>query len=216
MGGERVVSRRLMLNNGNGAAPILPKAYKRVEWIENTDKDYIATNIFPFKTTVIIDFQYTVNPGATVNTMFGCWNKNNRFYGFRQFNNYFWASTRSNTNIRIRPFDLNRHVGVFNDENGVCSIDTDETAPSADYDLTAVAAYPLYIFGTNDAGPNVANAKCRIYAIRFIDKQTNINIGNFIPCYRKSDGEIGMYDTVTDTFYTNAGTGTFTKGADIN
>lgn len=37
----------------------------------------------------------------------------------------------------------------------------------------------------------------------------------FVPCYRKSDGEIGMYDTVSKTFYTNAGTGTFLKGADV-
>ena len=39
---------------------------------------------------------------------------------------------------------------------------------------------------------------------------------NLIPCYRKSDGEIGMYDTVSQTFFTNAGTGTFAKGADVN
>lgn len=39
---------------------------------------------------------------------------------------------------------------------------------------------------------------------------------NLIPCYRKSDGVIGMYDTVSGTFYTNAGSGTFIKGADVN
>lgn len=36
-----------------------------------------------------------------------------------------------------------------------------------------------------------------------------------IPCYRKSDNEIGMYDTVSGTFYTNQGTGTFLKGNDV-
>lgn len=39
---------------------------------------------------------------------------------------------------------------------------------------------------------------------------------NFIPCYRKSDNEIGMYDTVSKTFFTNQGTGTFLKGNDVN
>jgi hypothetical protein len=36
-----------------------------------------------------------------------------------------------------------------------------------------------------------------------------------IPCYRKSDNEIGVYDIINEKFYTNIGTGTFTKGADV-
>lgn len=38
---------------------------------------------------------------------------------------------------------------------------------------------------------------------------------DLIACYRKSDDVIGMYDIVNDAFYTNAGTGTFTKGSDV-
>ena len=38
----------------------------------------------------------------------------------------------------------------------------------------------------------------------------------FVPCYRKSDSVIGMYDLVNNQFYINAGTGTFTKGANID
>lgn len=38
---------------------------------------------------------------------------------------------------------------------------------------------------------------------------------DLIPCYRKSDGEIGMYDIVSGAFFANAGTGSFTKGADV-
>jgi len=33
---------------------------------------------------------------------------------------------------------------------------------------------------------------------------------HLIPCYRKSDNEIGMYDIVNGVFYSNAGTGSFT------
>lgn len=38
---------------------------------------------------------------------------------------------------------------------------------------------------------------------------------NLVPCYRISDGEIGMYDSVSKTFYTNSGTGTLLKGDDV-
>ena len=37
---------------------------------------------------------------------------------------------------------------------------------------------------------------------------------NFVPCYRKSDSVIGMYDLMNNQFYTNAWSGTFTKGTD--
>jgi hypothetical protein len=53
-----------------------------------------------------------------------------------------------------------------------------------------------------------------IYAHKIWENGTRVQ--DFVPCYRKADGVIGMYDLVTDTFFTNAGTGTFTKGADVN
>ena len=37
-------------------------------------------------------------------------------------------------------------------------------------------------------------------------------IQNFIPARRDSDGVLGMYDSITGTFFTNAGTGTFVAG----
>lgn len=40
-------------------------------------------------------------------------------------------------------------------------------------------------------------------------------VHNYIPCYRISDSVIGLYDVVTNVFYVNAGTGTFSKGPDM-
>ena len=37
-----------------------------------------------------------------------------------------------------------------------------------------------------------------------------------IPCYRKADGVIGMYDLVSESFFANSGTGTFAKGGNVN
>ena len=49
----------------------------------------------------------------------------------------------------------------------------------------------------------------------FIVRQAGETVCDLIPCYRKSDVEIGMYDLVSKTFLTNAGNGSFTKGADV-
>lgn len=40
----------------------------------------------------------------------------------------------------------------------------------------------------------------------------NILVRNLIPAKRNSDNEVGMYDLVSNTFFTNAGTGTFKAG----
>ncbi len=40
-------------------------------------------------------------------------------------------------------------------------------------------------------------------------------IRHFVPCYRKADGIIGLYDIISKGFYTNIGSGSFTKGADV-
>ena len=53
------------------------------------------------------------------------------------------------------------------------------------------------------------------YYVKIFDKNNNL-IFDGIPCYKKLDNEIGMYDKVNDKFYTNQGTGTFEKGAEVN
>lgn len=40
-------------------------------------------------------------------------------------------------------------------------------------------------------------------------------VRNYIPCYRKSDNVVGMYDLVEDKFHTNSGTGDFVAGPEV-
>ena len=46
--------------------------------------------------------------------------------------------------------------------------------------------------------------------------QNGVLVGDFIPAIRNSDNVVGMYDTVSGTFFTNAGTGTFVAGTVIS
>ena len=49
-----------------------------------------------------------------------------------------------------------------------------------------------------------------LYNFKMYDNDALVR--NFIPCYRKSDNAAGLYDTVNNVFYTNAGTGKFIIG----
>ena len=44
----------------------------------------------------------------------------------------------------------------------------------------------------------------------------NVLVRDYVPCYRKEDNVVGMYDIVNDVFYTNLGTGEFLKGSDVS
>lgn len=73
----------------------------------------------------------------------------------------------------------------------------------------------LYLLGQNYNTGYRGNGLKQVTYFKHWNKDGEI-VRDMIPCYRKSDGEIGMYDLVSKIFFTNAGSGAFTKGADVN
>ena len=75
----------------------------------------------------------------------------------------------------------------------------------------------LRIFGyLNSKGVEIPMDRYNIvlYGGKIYDN--NILVRNFVPCYRKADNAIGLYDIVNKQFYDNNGTGRFVKGEDVN
>ena len=196
----------------------LPSAYQEVEYIETSDgtSAYIDTG-FTTNTNmkIEIDAQALGNSelflgampisgsensnftiGRVNNTMgYLCWN-NQHYYG-----NYGDWSTRSKV---VAYQDSYIHY-TFNGTDYAFSI----ISPAIERTST------LYLFRRNDGGTpsSVAASKIRLFGCKLWSGDTLSR--DFVPCYRRSDSEIGLYDLVNNTFYTNAGTGTFTKGADV-
>lgn len=75
----------------------------------------------------------------------------------------------------------------------------------------------LTLFAQNYNGTIRRDGANRIHYFKYYDKNDEL-ICDLIPCYRKADNEIGMYDIVRKIFLTNVGTdgGAFTKGPDVN
>ena len=76
--------------------------------------------------------------------------------------------------------------------------------------ISTTGEQSFYIGSTNSSN-YAENFKC--YGAKL--KYQGGLIRNCLPCYRKSDGKNGMYDVITKAFYTNSGTGSFTKGANV-
>lgn len=73
----------------------------------------------------------------------------------------------------------------------------------------------LYVFANHngDGSLQIRNNQMRLYDFKLYSN--GVLQRDFIPCYRKSDSVIWLYDRVNNSFYTNSWTWTFTKWGNI-
>ena len=187
---------------------IIPSEYQEVEYIETTGTQYIDTNV---SANSNIKFQVKLSTSnATAGTVIGVggidgerksfrlFNYNNEFYldygsGYK-YNRIFGGTWANNVIYELEVG--NRYIKDITTGNDIIS---GSEVPAFEYEQT------IKVFKD---GTSTLNGK--LYYLRLYDN--NELVRNFVPCYRKSDNEIGVYDIVNNQFYANSGTGTFKMG----
>lgn len=197
---------------GNSIQGRLPDEYQEVEYIESTGTQYIDTGFKPNQNTKVETYIYSNENNKNFNNPFGSRNNNAQqfFIGVETSSNYNWFF-RYGTKYHINTFG--NKVGYNNVviNKNVYSINNDEYIFTTQ---TFQSNNNMYIFACNNNGQiNDRGFNGKIYCFKIWDNEKLIR--DFIPCYRKSDNVIGMYDLVNNVFYTNEGTGTFTKGDNV-
>lgn len=185
----------------------LPSTYQQVEYIESTGSAYIDTGIIP-NTNTKIDISFELITKGNYGIIFGgedAYNSN----GFHLYNTSgnFDISFGARYSASTIPFELNTKYKFVMDKTGFTLNSTSGTFETN----TISTTYSIYLFAVHRA-TNVTetNALKRIYYCKLYNNGTLVR--DMIPCYRVSDNVIGMYDLVSNTFFTNAGSGAFTKG----
>jgi hypothetical protein len=99
-------------------------------------------------------------------------------------------------------------------------VNKDKNFTNLNNDVTYTHAYAnfsapgnMYVFATNYNGSVYANATAKLYVMKIYDNGTLIR--HFVPC-KKSNGAVGLYDVANQTFYSNAGSGSFIAGPPAN
>lgn len=205
----------------------LPSEYQRVEYIESSGKQYIQTSVTPND-----NFRMDLKTYTTCGDSYYC-------AGVRASNKIWFGQTGTTTNNRVSASVNGTSVNAST--NGVlwsrstsgqtyeimlCT-NGDETftyhikdltnnkeslTENREYTLMSEATNGVCLFALNKN--YIISGTNQIYYFRLY-KNGKIAFDG-IPCYRKTDEEIGLYDLVSKQFYTNQGTGTFTKGPDVN
>ena len=191
----------------------VPDAYTEVEYIESTGEQYIDTGLYPHQVGKWeLDIQYTDTLPDQCNGCFGY--ANQRFdIGINSTSKWFLAIGTSET---YPEADTERHKFIIDNINGLVKIDNTSYSVST-IDYVEQNDYSIWI--GNRRYYNSPNSDYfdqeKIFNSKLYNTSGNL-IQSLVPCYRNSDGEVGLYDTVNGVFYENQGSGDFVKGPCLN
>lgn len=204
-------TRRRLLNNITTKQEILPRGYIQLDWIESTGTQYIDTGIY-MKTTYGIEVkQETTGTGSRAimgarssfvskaYSIFSIYESNRKVIRYDMGNQVSYPNLQLNTPYVIKRQGLDNYCNDIQVQSNI--IDSDFTCE-----------FTAFLFSVSTRGvPNEStNFIGKIYYFTITD-ENNVVIQNLIPCYSIVDNEIGMFDTVTNTFFRNQGTGEFLR-----
>lgn len=205
----------------------LPSEYREVEWIKAA-KDvgaYIDLGFtFDTKATIYLT-QYIHNIATTVYPFGAAENSGTRrcllscpysggasFYGANS-SGFIQASCKiltDDTNGALNRFEM--HIEPSNLQ--ITNLTSNTSNGVLKTQISYVMSNKLYLFAQNYNGSPRFGGIRQISEFKYYDKNDNL-ICDLVPCYRRADGVIGMYDVVRKIFLTNVGSGSFIKGAPI-
>lgn len=207
-------------NDGTGnfiAGPvILPDEYTKLEYIKNSIGAWIDTGIMPsndmifetkidFDTSKIADDFFSSLRQDTGNTRYYLLNFNQN-YAFAVCNTTWPGVTILKTQVTA-PYEIKSHI-----EQTKVTLQVNDVVKSLGSNLAVLPNHTLPLFAgitTISTAQSVKNPAYQIkcYYARYIDNGELVR--DFIPCRRKSDNKVGMYDSVTGEFFTSVSTNNF-------
>ena len=197
----------------------LGSEYQQVEYIESTGTQYIDTGVTP-GTNIQIETEVEVTTTNMNIPVFGCYyngttsNTLGNYYHLTPYNNK-WYFGGNNTEGNGGTYDnvvRTKYNIKFNDLNS--NLVVNGSSISTGMTFTGYSGSTIAI-GRRGGNTNTLYGVYKYYRFKMYDKTTLTYIRDFIPCYRVDDGEIGLYDLVSEQFYPNNGIGTFLKGPDV-
>ena len=192
-----------------GKKSLLPPGYQQVEWIGSTGTQCIDTGYVPSMNTNIILTKGSTPNASHFTFIFGAGNDSPNQFGLNgYFMNYFGKFNQAIQNNKQQDACTIKIL------HGIVYIDDVEYLDLSDATGPNQPMMSIMLFCREGRNGYERFITMNLYGFEMYEGTTPVR--KMIPCYRKSDSEIGMYDTVSGTFYTNSGTDTFTKGNDVN
>lgn len=216
------MNRRMMMAALVQTGPRLPSEYQEVEWISPTGSNRIALPNVAFNGNAIIRCRYWKDDQASseqalimsVGGGYTCFE-----IGFSSTANRLFAYSAGGTSALITDSMIYRNLvnleAVYSTSTptkalSVTANGTTKTATGAGANNTYSNA-TIALFNNPATGGLPCYAKLA-YAQIILD---GVETFYLVPCYRKSDNRIGVYDLISKSFYGPDNGSMMSKGADV-
>lgn len=227
-----VVNGVFYTNDGTGEFTVgpdiitIPSEYQKVEYIESSGTQYIRTPVPPSD-----DFRMDLKVYSTCVNSFYC-------AGLRVGGDIIFGQTGPTANNRVsasvngssvtastdgvqwsrsssgQTYEIMLRTngdGTFTYHIEDLTNEKEFLAENRSYTLMGDRTYGICVSSLNSV--YILSGTNRFYYFRLY-KDGEVAFDG-IPCYRKSDNVVGLYDLVSKEFLVNAGTGSFTAGPDV-
>lgn len=210
----------------------LPDDYQRVEYIKSTGTQYIVfpqlieyskANMMEYQFDIDCKFEEWIDNGSATNIFAGFTSASGNWLGYNNTIEKIAMGTTSGMYFSDNKtaFRHQYHYEISKSGSTYTATTTREDGTSVSREVLLLNSgtytnFSLFSVCTSASTPYVTDSyksSMRLYSFSMTYKGEEKY--NMIPCYRKSDNVIGLYDAVGKTFYTNTGTGTFVKGGDM-
>lgn len=205
----------ILVWNGSAwvTAPAWRSMYQPVEYIESSGTQYIDTGVPITSDLRMVLERANVNTGDCIEgALYNSGSVSSFSWGTNGATSYnFGSLVGSNTSAwgaSNVPADANKHTVDMS--SGSQKLDGVEYATQT----IAESSVTIGLFAWHAGGNFNTRYSTRVYSCKFYNGDTLIR--DYIPVYNVFNGEIGLFDKQNYKFYGNQGTGTFTKGADVN
>ena len=188
----------------------LPDGYTELEYIESSGTQYIDTGLITSSNRYKIETNLLWKNGdGYFGADYGYWFGLTSDLKFTIAGNFVSSSTAS----------LNKKYNILHEidstkttNNYSLKVDDVSVLSGSFSNFQNGKMYALFAIGQSASTvASYSSAKCYSASILVND----VLVRNYIPAKRISDSAIGLYDLVSNVFYTNAGTGTFVAGSEI-
>lgn len=201
---------------------LIPSEYQQVAYIECSGTQYIVTGYKLTADYAEIEWAYMLTATQSGDgMMFGCRdNSNAKVIQAELYDNARWYAG-SGSAVFSNVLGYNSQMDTGRDLNTIYSAKMNgETITVNGYSAnktstkTGSANTPLHIFAWKSGNSvQYINKGMRLYSLTFTED--GIMTANFIPCFRKADGAVGLYDVIAEAFYGNSGSGELIKGYNV-
>ena len=176
---------------------LLPNGFTPLEYIESTGTQYIDPGLWiPRDGTARMEMIAQINPSKG-------WMGANAYmqlYVGEQFLN-----TKGSASTGAPIGNKDNIVIEYNQNRETCYVNNQEISASSWSSITASrSAFKIFALGNYNGGTvSEGRVKSKLYELKIT---INGVVSNFVPARQNSDNSIGLYDTVSGRFFTNAAT----------